>query len=61
MGKFAPVIETLTLIPAGGGLFEVMIGDELVYSKKATARHAESGEVARLFEEITGIQPILAE
>jgi selenoprotein W-related protein len=38
-----------------------MVGDDLVYSKKATARHAEPGEVASLFEEKTGIEPILAE
>ncbi len=29
------------LIPGSGGVFEVMVGGELVYSKKATGRHAE--------------------
>ena len=29
------------LIPSRGGLFEVTVGGELVYSKKATERHAE--------------------
>lgn len=29
------------LIPGSGGVFEVTVGDELVYSKKATGRHAE--------------------
>ena len=56
--KFSPVIESLTLIPSGGGAFEVIVGDELVYSKKATARHAEPGEVARLIEKKTGVAPI---
>ena len=59
--NFSPVIESLTLIPSGGGLFEVVVEDELIYSKKATARHAEPGEVVRLFEEKTGVQPMPAE
>jgi selenoprotein W-related protein len=29
------------LIPGSGGLFEVAVDGELVYSKKATGRHAE--------------------
>jgi selenoprotein W-related protein len=29
------------LIPSSGGVFEVTVGDKLVYSKKATGRHAE--------------------
>jgi selenoprotein W-related protein len=35
----------VTLIPSKGGAFEVMLGDELVYSKKKTKRHAEPEEV----------------
>jgi selenoprotein W-related protein len=31
----------ILLIPSSGGVFEVTVGDELVYSKKATGRHAE--------------------
>ena len=55
--RYSRAIETLTLIPSGGGRFEVIVGDELVYSKKATGRHAEPGEIARLFEAKTGAQP----
>ena len=29
------------LIPGSGGVFEVTVDDELVYSKKETGRHAE--------------------
>ena len=29
------------LIPGSGGVFEVTVDDELVYSKKATGRHAD--------------------
>jgi selenoprotein W-related protein len=32
-------IETVTLIPSGNGRFEVMLNDELIYSKAATGKH----------------------
>ena len=48
--QYPNAIETLTLIPSGNGRFEVVIGDDLIYSKKATGRHAEPGEIAGLFE-----------
>ena len=45
------------MIPSGGGLFEVLAGDTLVYSKKAEGRHAEEGEVLSLFSEAIGLEP----
>lgn len=38
-------IESLTLIPASGGKFEITVNGELLFSKKALGRHAEPGEV----------------
>lgn len=35
----------LALIPSGGGVFEVMVGDNLIYSKKATGQHPEFDDV----------------
>jgi selenoprotein W-related protein len=35
-------------VPSSGGRFEVTLDDELIYSKKALARHAEPGEVVAL-------------
>jgi predicted Rdx family selenoprotein len=32
-------IESIVLIPSGGGRYEVTIDDELVYSKAATGKH----------------------
>lgn len=32
-------------MPSGGGVFEVALDDNLVYSKKATGRHAEPEEI----------------
>ena len=33
------------MIPSGGGVFEVSLDGELVFSKKALKRHANQGEV----------------
>jgi len=51
MHNYTPSIESLQLIPSSGGRFEVIADDTLIYSKKATGRHAEAGEVAKLLEE----------
>ncbi len=32
-------------MPSGGGVFEVTLDDDLVFSKKAAGRHAEPEEV----------------
>jgi selenoprotein W-related protein len=42
------------LIPSSGGVFEVNVDGELVFSKKASRRHAEPGEVVRLIREAAG-------
>ena len=41
LDDFEHQIGTVTLVPSGGGAFELTVGDELVYSKKATKRHAD--------------------
>jgi selenoprotein W-related protein len=48
--KYEAEIETLTLLPADGGRFEVSVNDKLLYSKLKTGRHAEPGEVLGLLE-----------
>ena len=45
------MIESLTLVTGSGGVFDVEVDVALLYSKKATGRHAEPGEVLRLFRE----------
>jgi len=45
-------IESIELIPSDGGRFEVTVGDELVYSKLKTKRHAEPGEVLGLVSKL---------
>ena len=44
----------MKLIPSGGGRFELVVDGDLVYSKKATGRHANDGEVLQIFEGIVG-------
>jgi selenoprotein W-related protein len=46
--QFEPQIESLQLIPSDGGRFEVVANDRLLYSKLATHRHANPGEVVEL-------------
>jgi selenoprotein W-related protein len=39
-----------TIIPSRGGVFEVTIDGELVFSKKQLDRHAEPGEIKKIIE-----------
>ena len=43
------VIEDVRLITGSKGVFDVRVDGELIYSKHALKRHAEPGEVHRLF------------
>lgn len=45
---WGPRVESLELVPSSGGLFEVTLDDELIFSKADLGRHAEDGEVASL-------------
>jgi selenoprotein W-related protein len=42
------------LIPSSGGVFEVTMDGKVVFSKKASRRHAEPGEVVKLMRETMG-------
>jgi selenoprotein W-related protein len=50
--EFEHQIEDLVLIPSRGGVFEVVVDGDLVYSKNQTGRHAEHEEILK---EIRGI------
>jgi len=43
------VIAELTLVMGSKGIFDVEVDGELLYSKRATGRHAKEGEVLALF------------
>jgi len=40
------------LIQSSGGVFEVEVDGRRIFSKKALGRHAESGEVVRLVQQV---------
>lgn len=44
-------IAELTLVPSSGGVFELEVDGRLIFSKKQLGRHAEPGEIERLFEQ----------
>jgi selenoprotein W-related protein len=46
MEEFEHNISSLTIVPSRGGVFEVTVDGDLIYSKKATGRHAEYEEIA---------------
>ena len=49
-------ISSWKLIPGTGGVFDVTVNGELIFSKKAVDRHAEPGEIragiARVLETV---------
>ena len=51
MTKFEERLDAVRVVPDRGGRFEVTFDGELIYSKLATHRHAEPGEVSRLITE----------
>jgi len=48
--EFEPQVASWKLIPSRGGVFEVTVDGELIYSKKQTGRHAEIDEVRKLLQ-----------
>ena len=57
LDKFEHYIQDITVIPSKGGVFEVVVGDELVYSKKELGRHAEIDEVLVSVDAVVGPVP----
>ena len=45
------VISELVFVTGSSGVFDVEVDDRLLFSKDAAGRHAEPGEVLRLFRE----------
>jgi selenoprotein W-related protein len=52
--NYEHVIESVVLVPSDGGKFEVTVNGQLLYSKLATHRHAEPGEVLGLVRKVVG-------
>ena len=45
------VIDEVTLVTGSGGVFDVEVDDEVLFSKKQVGRHAHDGEVLARFRE----------
>ena len=54
LSNYQHVIEEIRLVTGDNGAFEVVVDGNLVYSKHATGRHAEPGEVLDLFTNLMG-------
>jgi len=50
LNGWAPLFRDVRLLPSKGGVFEVILDGELIFSKKELRRHANPGEVAGLVE-----------
>ena len=48
------LVEEIKLVPSDGGRFEVTVNGQLLYSRLATHRHAEPGEVLGLVRKMVG-------
>ena len=54
LANYQHVIEDLRLITGDKGVFDVTVDGRMLYSKGETGRHAEDGEVLKLFSELVG-------
>ena len=45
LSQYKQQLQGLTLIPSGGGCFEVKAGDELIYSKLETGRFPDESVI----------------
>jgi selenoprotein W-related protein len=57
LDKFEHYIDDITVIPSRGGVFEVIVGDDLVFSKSELGRHATIDEVIEAVDAIIGPVP----
>jgi selenoprotein W-related protein len=50
LAEFEPHIASWKLIPSKGGVFELTVNGELLFSKKKLGRHAEIDEIRKLLK-----------
>jgi selenoprotein W-related protein len=51
LSTYQHIIGSLTLVTGAKGVFDVEVDGDLLYSKHATGRHAEPGEILALFRD----------
>ena len=54
MSNYHHVIDRFDLITGSQGVFHFQVDGHTLFSKKEIGRHAEPGEVLRLFQEFIG-------
>ncbi len=54
LAYYQHVIDELRLVTGDRGVFDVIVDGRQLYSKAATGRHADDGEVLSLFTELVG-------
>lgn len=54
LASYQHLINSLQFITGKGGVFDVRVNGDLLFSKHALGRHAEEGEVLHLFREYVG-------
>jgi selenoprotein W-related protein len=54
LSGWAPIISAIDLIPSSKGRFEVVLDDELIFSKASLGRHANPGEIAKIVRDKVG-------
>ena len=54
LSNYQHIISGLTLVPGSGGVFEVDVDGDSIFSKKSLGRHAHPGEVLDLFADLVG-------
>jgi len=57
LGKYEHYIDDVTVIPSKGGVYEVIAGDDLIFSKKELGRHATIEEVMDSLDALIGPIP----
>jgi selenoprotein W-related protein len=54
LSNYQHIIESFTFITGSKGVFDVRVNNRMLFSKKQLGRHAEPGEVLRLFRNLVG-------
>ncbi len=54
LSNYQHVIKDLSLITGDKGVFDVEVNGSKIYSKHETGRHAEAGEVLKIFTDLVG-------
>jgi len=48
LNLFKNKLDGLEIIPSAGGVFEIRLGDELIFSKKESNRYPDQWEVEKI-------------